>query len=103
MMSVNVRLAIYSILPHAYFGLQYLLCKQHYQFTAASRIQQRLSSLSSFVQENFSGIRVIKSYVREKFVQNRFAGESEGLQNTIHVVGTGAGFVLPLNAVIDWY
>jgi ATP-binding cassette subfamily B multidrug efflux pump len=43
----------------------------------SEQIQQRLSSLSSFVQENFSGIRVIKSYVREKFVQDRFAGESE--------------------------
>jgi ATP-binding cassette subfamily B protein len=40
-------------------------------------IQERLSGLSSFVQENFSGIRVIKSYVREGFVRENFAKESE--------------------------
>jgi len=36
-----------------------------------------LSILSSFVQENFSGIRVIKSYVRENYVRKNFAIESE--------------------------
>jgi ATP-binding cassette subfamily B multidrug efflux pump len=76
MMSVNVRLAGYSILP-----MPILVCSIYYVNSIinlrSERIQQRLSSLSSFVQENFSGIRVIKSYVREKFVQDRFAGESE--------------------------
>jgi ATP-binding cassette subfamily B protein len=43
----------------------------------SEKIQQRLSALSSFVQENFSGIRVIKSYVREASIRESFAGESE--------------------------
>jgi len=46
----------------------------HYR---SEKIQERLSGLSSFVQENFSGIRIIKSYVRETFVRKSFAAESE--------------------------
>jgi ATP-binding cassette subfamily B protein len=43
-------------------------------------IQKRLSTLSSFVQETFSGIRVIKSYVREESVNKGFAAESAAYQ-----------------------
>ncbi len=77
MLTVNVRLAIFSLLP-----MPVLVVTIYYVNSIinarSEKIQQRLSSLSSFVQENFSGIRVIKSYVREKFVQKKFAEESEG-------------------------
>ena len=35
-------------------------------------VQRQLSKLSSISQETFSGIRVIKSYTQEDFVQNQF-------------------------------
>ena len=35
-------------------------------------VQRQLSKLSSISQETFSGIRVIKSYTQENFVQNQF-------------------------------
>lgn len=76
MLSVNTTLAIFSILP-----LPILVVIMFYINNIinlrSEKIQQRLSILSSFVQENFSGIRVIKSYVRENFVRSRFAEESE--------------------------
>jgi len=76
MLTVNVHLAIYSILP-----IPVLILSIYYVNSIinnrSEKIQQRLSALSSFVQENFSGIRVIKSYVRENFVQASFAKESE--------------------------
>ncbi|GAB3906653.1 ABC transporter ATP-binding protein [Mucilaginibacter boryungensis] len=77
MLSVNTRLALFSILPMPIlvFSIYYVNSIINHR---SELIQQRLSSLSSFVQENFSGIRVIKSYVREKFVQQSFATESEG-------------------------
>ncbi|QKJ30573.1 ABC transporter ATP-binding protein [Mucilaginibacter mali] len=77
MISVNLRLAIFSIIP-----IPILVTSIYYVNSIinhrSEKIQQRLSSLSSFVQENFSGIRVIRSYVREGFVQDSFAAESEG-------------------------
>jgi len=76
MIAVNMRLAIFSILPLPILVVIIFYINNIINFRS-EKIQQRLSILSSFVQENFSGIRVIKSYVRENFVRGRFAEESE--------------------------
>lgn len=64
MFDVNAKLAIYCLLP-----LPFLVVIIYYVntliFKKSGKIQERLSDLSSFVQERFSGIRIIKSYVRE--------------------------------------
>lgn len=81
MFSVNVKLAIYCLLP-----LPILVVTIYYVNTLinlkSEKIQQQLSKLSSFVQERFSGIRVIKSYVREGHNQQIFANESEAYKNS---------------------
>ena len=43
----------------------------------SQKVQEKLSDISSLAQENFSGIRVIKSYVREMFEISRFRSLSE--------------------------
>jgi len=76
MLTVNVRLAVWSVLPLPILAIIIYYVNNTINFRS-EKIQQRLSALSSFVQENFSGIRVIKSYVREKHVTDKFAAESE--------------------------
>jgi ATP-binding cassette, subfamily B, multidrug efflux pump len=76
MLTVNIRLAVLSILPLPLLVVIIFYINNIINFRS-EKIQERLSILSSFVQENFSGIRVIKSYVRENFVRKRFAEESE--------------------------
>ena len=76
MLSVNVRLAVFSVLPLPILAVIIFYVNSIIEFRS-EQIQKRLSILSSFVQENFSGIRVIKSYVREGFVREKFAAESE--------------------------
>lgn len=76
MLIVNVKLAIFSVLPLPVLAVIIFYVNTIIEYRS-EKIQQRLSALSSFVQENFSGIRVIRSYVREGFVRKRFAGESE--------------------------
>ncbi|QJD94433.1 ABC transporter ATP-binding protein [Mucilaginibacter robiniae] len=76
MLSVNTRLAFFSLLPMPVLVLSIYYVNNIIN-QRSERIQERLSSLSSFVQENISGIRVIKSYVREAFVSQEFAVESE--------------------------
>ena len=65
MFSLNSSLTIYSLLPLPI--LSYLVYKVgkliHAKFTL---IQEKFSDLTTKAQENFSGIRVIKSYVREE-------------------------------------
>lgn len=81
MFSVNTTLAIYCLLP-----LPILAITIYHVNTLinqkSEKIQEQLSRLSSFVQERFSGIRVIKSYVREKQAQAVFAEESIGYKNS---------------------
>ena len=80
MFSVNVRLAIWCLLP-----LPVLVVIIYFVNTLinqkSEQIQEQLSKLSNFVQERFSGIRVIKSYVREDYTQKIFAVESQGYKN----------------------
>ncbi|WP_129716585.1 ABC transporter ATP-binding protein [Pedobacter sp. SYP-B3415] len=76
MFNVNSTLALYSLAP-----LPVLVVTIYYVNTGihdkSEKIQQRLSSLSAFVQERLSGIRVIKSYVRESQTRDAFAVQSE--------------------------
>jgi ATP-binding cassette subfamily B multidrug efflux pump len=80
MFSVNGTLAFFSLIP-----LPFLVIIVYYVNTLinhkSERIQDQLSRLSSFVQERFSGIRVIKSYVREKQAQDVFEQESIAYKN----------------------
>ncbi|RYG09987.1 MAG: ABC transporter ATP-binding protein, partial [Chitinophagaceae bacterium] len=75
MFDVNSKLAIYCLLP-----LPFLVIIIYYVntliFKKSGKIQERLSNLSSFVQERFSGIRIIKSYVREDYTRNMFEIQS---------------------------
>ncbi len=76
MLTVNLRLAVFSLLPLPVLALAIYLVNTEINHRS-ERIQERLSGLSSYVQQSFSGIRVIKSYVRENFINQSFHKESE--------------------------
>jgi ATP-binding cassette subfamily B multidrug efflux pump len=75
MLTVNLRLTLFSVFPLPILILVIYYVNNIINFRS-EKIQERLSALSSFVQVTFSGIRVIKSYVREDFVRNSFSAES---------------------------
>lgn len=66
MLSLNVELTFYSLLPLPLlsFGVYRVGKLIHEKYT---KIQEKFSELTTKAQENFSGIRVIKSYVREEY------------------------------------
>ncbi len=76
MFSVNVRLTLYTLIP-----LPLLSISIYYVNNIINRrseeIQRSLSGLSTYVQEAFSGIRVIKSFVREKDSADNFVVASD--------------------------
>ena len=76
MVSVNLKLAVYCLLPLPFLALTIYFVNTMIN-QRSEKIQQQLSNLSNFVQETFSGIRVIKSYVREEDIKERFEAESE--------------------------
>ncbi len=75
MYDVNAKLATYSLLPIPILSAIILFVNKIMN-VRSERIQRQLSTLSSFVQETFSGIRVIKSYSREQEKMKVFAEES---------------------------
>lgn len=76
MVTVNLRLAVLSVLPLPFLAIIIYYVNNTINFRS-EKIQERLSALSSFVQENFSGIRIMKSYAREDAVREKFAAESD--------------------------
>lgn len=81
MVSVNLKLAIYCLLPLPILALTIYFVNTMIN-KRSEKIQQQLSNLSSFVQETFSGIRVIKAYVREDDIKKRFNAESENYKTS---------------------
>ncbi len=75
MISVNPTLTLYALLPIPVLSVVILYINKVIN-RRSERIQRQLSTLSSFVQETFSGIRIIKSYNRENDKMKRFAEES---------------------------
>lgn len=65
MISIDPLLTLYALLPLPFLSyFVYKLSKKiHKKFT---KIQEKFSELTTKAQENFSGIRVIKAYVREQ-------------------------------------
>lgn len=75
MISVNPQLAMYALLPIPFLSALLLYVNRLIN-QRSERIQRQLSVLSSFVQETFSGIRVVKTYNREADRMGAFKNES---------------------------
>ncbi|MCF1749735.1 ABC transporter ATP-binding protein [Mariniradius sediminis] len=75
MLTVNVELTIYSLLPLPILSVSIYYVNNMIN-ERSEKIQKSLSSLSTFVQEAFSGIRVLKAFVREEDSAKEFAKSS---------------------------
>ncbi len=95
MISINPLLTLYALLPLPLLSVVvYKIGKLiHARFTL---IQEKFSELTTKAQENFSGIRIIKSYVREENEINQFNDLSkEYLKRNMNLVKIQA-FIQPI-------
>ena len=76
MATVNLELTLYSLLPLPVLSLSIYYVNNLIN-ERSEKIQRSLSELSTFVQEAFSGIRVLKAFVRESDSASNFADASE--------------------------
>lgn len=92
MLSINVELTIYVLVPLPILAVAiYLLNSRIIRKSEA--VQKQLSTISSFVQEMFSGIRVLKAYNREDFTRTAFHKEAqEYRKRNIELVKSNALF-----------
>lgn len=76
MVSVNPRLAFYVLLPLPL--MSFLVYKVQDLINVKSEgVQSKLSDLSTFVQETFSGIRVLKAYAREESFNKAYSNQAQ--------------------------
>ena len=75
MLSVNVELTLYTLIPLPFLSVSIYFVNSIIN-RRSTEIQQSLSRLSTYVQEAFSGIRVLKAFVRQKDSVENFDKES---------------------------
>lgn len=80
MIAVSPTLTLYTLIPLPLLAIS-IYYVSNIIHTRSTFIQQQLSKLTSTAQEVFSGIRVVKSYVREPQQVKYFAAESEQYKN----------------------
>ncbi len=75
MLSVNVKLTLYTLIPLPILAISIYYVNNIIE-RKSDEIQKSLSGITTFVQEAFSGIRVLKSFVREDDSHNNFTTAS---------------------------
>ncbi len=98
--SVDWQLTAVMLLPTPVVSFAFLQYGQrvHFRF---SRIQALFADLSSRVQENISGVRIIRSYVQEEREMRRFEDLSVDLiDQNLRLVRTSATFMPLMHALI---
>ena len=71
MSNINMKLTLYALLPLPILSYSIFILSKEIN-KKSTKYQQNLSKLSSFTQEYFSGIRVIKAYALEEDRNNAF-------------------------------
>ncbi|MDI9356748.1 MAG: ABC transporter ATP-binding protein [Chitinophagaceae bacterium] len=73
---ISPVLTVYSLLPLPVLSLCIYYVNNLIE-KKSGRIQKKLSDLSTFVQESFSGIRILKSFARERSFYESFEKEND--------------------------
>jgi ATP-binding cassette subfamily B protein len=95
MLTVNAELTLWSLLPLPFLSASiYYVNNLIEQYSI--EIQKGLSGMSTFVQEAFSGIRVIKSFVREADSAHQFAQKSDDYKDKSMKRGVVDALFFPL-------
>lgn len=92
MLTINAKITFWVLLPLPVLSLSIYYVSDMIN-RRSDRIQQKLSSITAFVQESFSGIRVLKSYAVEKDFEQSFRDQSDEYKsNYMHLVKVDALF-----------
>lgn len=92
MFSINVKLTIYSLLPLPVLSIiiyyvSNIINKQ------STKVQEKLSDITTLTQETYSGIRIVKSFVKENYFISQLEKENENYKNrSMDLVKTNAFF-----------
>jgi len=95
MFKVSTTLSLYTLIPLPFLSLTIYYVSSKINFRS-SLIQKQLSQLTSTAQEVFSGIRVIKSYVKEDQFGKYFEEECEDFKSKSLDLARISAFFFPV-------
>lgn len=76
MFSINTKLAIYSLTPLPILSIIIYLVSARIN-RQSEKVQSKLSDITTLSQETYSGIRILKTYVKESFFSSKLNAENE--------------------------
>jgi ATP-binding cassette subfamily B multidrug efflux pump len=80
MLTVSTKLTVYVLLPLPLLSVSIYIVNSRIM-RQSELIQRQLSNLSTYVQEAFSGIRVLKAFVQERHSFSNFVTEAEDFKD----------------------
>ncbi len=99
MLQVNATLTFWALLPLPVLSISiYYVSKLINQ--KSLRIKQQLSTINSTAQETYSGIRVVKSYVKENQFVDFFSDQNEEFKNRSLDLAKTEAYFRPLMALL---
>lgn len=110
MLSMDVRMTLAAVAP--FVVLMFAVRKFRGSIMKSSlEVQQQMSVLSSYVQENLSGMHVVKAYSQEEFQTQQFIGLNDEFQAKSMALARMRGIISPVmqgvNAltvlIVIWY
>lgn len=99
MVYVNVKLTLIAIIPMIFIAFGELYYGKIMQKRYLER-QEAVSDLTDFVQESFSGVRVVKAFVRERAQIRAFAGANANAKKKNLRIARMESIVIPLLDVV---
>jgi ATP-binding cassette, subfamily B, multidrug efflux pump len=95
MLSMDVRMTLAAVAPYTF--LLFMVRRFRGEIMRSSlEVQRQMSVLSSYVQENLSGMHVVKAYAQEEAQINRFVALNEDFQAKSLVLARMRGIVNPI-------
>jgi ATP-binding cassette subfamily B protein len=100
MMWVDWRLTLWALAPAPLISVAVIFFGQRIHYRS-QRIQRLVSDISSRVQENFSGVRVVRAYVQEEAEVAHFEELNRGfVSENIHMARLSSMFMPALQAMV---
>jgi ATP-binding cassette subfamily B multidrug efflux pump len=99
MLSISPLLTLFALLPAPFLSWSVYKTGTSLQ-KQSKKIQENYASITNLVQENISGIRVVRNYNREKWETSRFeALNQDYYDKNLHLGRIQAGFMAVLTAL----
>lgn len=97
LLDISMGVVVACAMPLVLACVIYFLVKSNPKFTI---LQERLDGVNNVMQENVSGARVVKAYVREEYEQERFSSANDALVGTQLDVLLLLSYMTPIMNVI---